>query len=1264
MINLLTNPNRNKICNQIFLGFKYLISVSILFQIGFAKRNKVIRQNNPSQFSFEIITTPETIGDLGEQSFLIGIPNQDYPTVSVQYQNPVDCPFDCASFKSKGEFWVQTQKVQGLNTATLVISPMAQNGKYYQTIHVDIHFDEKREKVFPPNQNQSKLLAPQIMNWDIAKNWVERPISKRARSASFPEGTWLSFSLEEDEIKSIEYNALLSAYSELESADPRSFSLYTGANLGRAKSQASNMEIEDNLVEISLDILGEDDGSFDSGDKIIFYGHGPSGFDNNGSSVSFNQNLYFTKNTYYLFIPNDNNLRGQRIETASVPNDVTISLDYGISYIHQEVDLVNPANSGLGWASSPIAYGGTYSLNLNILNPKPTVDASIQMGFLGGELVVTPSHNTSHQIKTYFNSTQNAFKDSISWSSVGYNTASFFLDGSELSNGINSFFAVNTSNYSNSRPFFDYFNLKYGRQLSTNGNYDFYALEQNLKIRFSLEGAPANTLRIWDISEPESPKSVTINPSTNQSSFDTQTQSNSPSHYIVFQSNDIASIFSINNKGSVNFSILRKESILADHIIIAPESYRESAQSLLSLRSPAIYASLEDIFREFSAGNPDPMAIRNFIQWTQEYWQSPKPYSAFLIGDADFDYRNITGESETILPTIEVGITGSWATDDRLATIYGAIPEIALGRFPARSIAQFESFIEKILMLEAEPELGPWRQRVTLLADDGARPENDSWEISTGKSHTNNSEAIAELIPPTIEINKLYMLEYPEESDVSIYGVVKPEATKALMESISTGTAIISYIGHGSPTQLAQERLLYLERGDIQTMNPGKKLPVWIVGTCSFGHFDDVQVESFAEELVRAPMNGASAVISTTRIISVNANANYTGDLFSTIFNQGKVTNLPIGSILRSVKTGNKEGEYFTLFGDPAMKLPMPADTLSITTINPDTIETLALASFSGQQTSISQNGTGIVTLRDAERTVTREYNFLSTIQSITYTLPGPLLFRGQFSFAGENFDGNFRVPLDISYSDKNAKMNIYIYDEDGMGEALGNKSQIPLVGGDASSDHVGPIISFESEDGRILSTGDHLGKGETMRIRLTDALGINLTNEIGHEITITNATDQSTTNITNDFIYDVNSITTGTLPYIFDENETEVRFIIKAWDSANNSSEKELLLNLTESENLSLYNIFNYPNPFDFETQFTFEINQSAEITLSIFTLGGRKIKTCGPTYYSAGYHFIDWDGRDAFGGNIANGVYLYRIQAEVDGIVSSSIGRIAKFR
>ena len=51
-------------------------------------------------------------------------------------------------------------------------------------------------------------------------------------------------------------------------------------------------------------------------------------------------------------------------------------------------------------------------------------------------------------------------------------------------------------------------------------------------------------------------------------------------------------------------------------------------------------------------------------------------------------------------------------------------------------------------------------------------------------------------------------------------------------------------------------------------------------------------------------------------------------------------------------------------------------------------------------------------------------------------------------------------------------------------------------------------------------------------------------------------------------------------------------------------------------------------------------------------------------PTVSTQGYHIIDWDGNDAFGGQIANGVYLFRIQASANDEKVSSIGRIAKFR
>ena len=1244
---------------------KYFLVIVALFQLALAKRTQNIHQNDSERFSFDVITQARSVDDLKNQSYLIGLPNDFYPHVSVQYLEPTDCPFDCSSLESIPEFWAQKQTLQSLETATFVVSPMKGNNQYFKKIRIQFDFDHVQNEYIPPTQNQFRLLSSQIMNWDIAKNWIKPKARKRMKSSSYPAGTWLSFKIENDGMSKLSYSTLSSVYSQISSIDPRSIMLYTGPELGRSKTQATNQPIQDNLVEIGISITGENDGSFDSEDEILFYGNGPSGYNVSGGSVVFNQNLYFTDNTYYLLIPHDNSLRGQRVSEGTIPDNITLSINYGLSYVHQEIDMINPSHSGLGWASSPISHNGTYSLNLNMPSPESTIDASVSMGFLGGELTPTPYHNTNHRIYCYYETVDfGSHRGYASWSSIGSQSANFILSGSELSDGSNLFYAVNSSNNSNSQPYFDYINLQYGRHLTVNDSYDFYSPILGTKVRFALDEVPTSSTQVWDVSNVLAPKYMILNEGSELTTFDTQTLFASPNHFVVFQSGELNEISTIINEGSMDFNVLRTNNVSVDHVIIGPESFRESATPLLELRDPALYASIEDIYTEFSAGNKDPMAIRAFIQWSQEQWESPAPYSVFLIGDADYDYRNISGESGNIIPTIEVGTSFSWATDDRLATLYGSVPEIALGRFPARNKNEFEDYIDKIIDAESSPELGPWRQRVTLIADDGARPEKETWEIGTGKSHTNNSEDLASLIPPTIEINKLYMLEFPEESDASVYGVVKPEATKAVINALNEGTAIINYIGHGSSTQLAQERLLYLDRGDIQLMNTGDKYPLWIVGTCSFGHFDDLDIESFSEELVRAPMNAAAAVISTTRKITVSGNANYSEDLFSTIFPEGNVTTLPIGSILRNIKTGYGEGEYFTLFGDPVMKLPIPSDTLTISSISPDTIETLALGSFNGLQSVIDESGTGIVALRDAKRIVTREYNIASTTQSVSYSLPGPLLFRGQFSFSGNQLNGNFRIPLDISYSNENAEMNIYIYENNGHNEALGNKSDIPLRGGNATSDTQGPIISFEAHDGRIISIGDHIDKENPIIIRLTDAMGINLTNEIGHEIMLTEFHSQNSKNITNDFIYDLNSITTGTIPYQVTTNESTIKFTVKAWDSANNSSEKTLSLIISELQSLGLFNIFNYPNPFSQDTQFTFEVNQTADITLAIFTLGGRKIMEFYPTVYTSGYHTIDWNGNDAFGGQLANGVYLYRIQAEANGEKVSSIGRIAKFR
>ena len=467
----------------------------------------------------------------------------------------------------------------------------------------------------------------------------------------------------------------------------------------------------------------------------------------------------------------------------------------------------------------------------------------------------------------------------------------------------------------------------------------------------------------------------------------------------------------------------------ADYIIIGPKEFSDAAMPLINLRYPAIYANLEDIYLEFSAGNKDPMAIRTFLQWTQENWISPAPIHLLLLGDSGYDYRNISGISSIIVPTIQVQSFISYPSDDRLTTIYGNLPELSIGRFPAKDVSQVESFVEKIKFIETEKSYGPWRQKVTLVADDPARPEPNHGGIATGKSHTLNSETLSEIIPSKFDTEKIYMLEYPEVSDASAYGVTKPEATEALLNSIRNGTGIINYIGHGSAFQLAQEKLLYLNRGDLESIKTNGILPLWIVGTCSFGHFDDPLAESFGEELVRYPMDAASAVISTCRPITVTGNERYTQDIFENLFINDEVTNSAIGICLQSIKNGSTESEYFHLFGDPALKVPMVQNSFSGTYLEPDTLKTLEIATVNFEQNLIANNTNGIITLKDADVFVTRYYNIASTTQELSYKLPGATLFRGYFDFSNNNQSIEIRVPQDISYSQNSSKILIYLYE-------------------------------------------------------------------------------------------------------------------------------------------------------------------------------------------------------------------------------------------
>ncbi len=71
-----------------------------------------------------------------------------------------------------------------------------------------------------------------------------------------------------------------------------------------------------------------------------------------------------------------------------------------------------------------------------------------------------------------------------------------------------------------------------------------------------------------------------------------------------------------------------------------------------------------------------------------------------------------------------------------------------------------------------------------------------------------------------------------------------------------------------------------------------------------------------------------------------------------------------------------------------------------------------------------------------------------------------------------------------------------------------------------------------------------------------------------------------------------------------------------------------------------------NYPNPFNPATTITFTLPSRAEVSLDIYDILGRKIRTLAGESMEAGEHTINWDGQDNSGHPAASGIYFYRLK------------------
>jgi hypothetical protein len=454
----------------------------------------------------------------------------------------------------------------------------------------------------------------------------------------------------------------------------------------------------------------------------------------------------------------------------------------------------------------------------------------------------------------------------------------------------------------------------------------------------------------------------------------------------------------------------------------------------------------------------------------------------------------------------------------------------------------------------------------------------------------------------------------------------------------------------------------------VNTWNNTDKLPLFVTATCDFAPYDNPSINSLGESLLLRDRVGAIALMTTTRVVFAFSNRVINNNFFQialTPNSDGLYPSLGESIMLTKNLTYSRFGDVinnrkFTLLGDPALRLGISENKVRTTFINgksfnADTLRALSKYEIKGEVTDkdgnrrTNFNGDIYAVIYDKPQTLSTLKNDAgSKLQN--FTVQNNIVFKGKSRANAGEFSLNFVVPKDINYSFDKGLISYYGY---GAGiTAFSNERDIYVggIGNVAIIDNQGPLIKAYLNDEKFVD-GGITNENPLLLLKLFDSSGINSAGAgIGHDISATIDGDFKQYYVLNDFYSaESGSYQRGSLRFQLPPLKEGDHFIdLKVWDVVNNSSSYRINFKVVKDVELSLANVYNYPNPFTTRTKFMFEHNRPGDmlqVQVRIYSVAGNLVKTINQTINSTGNRSFDieWDGTDNFGRKIGRGVYIY---------------------
>ena len=1016
-----------------------------------------------------------------------------------------------------------------------------------------------------------------------------------------------------------------------------------------------------------------------SGDQLVFYGEGPVTWNYDQSNELFLQEHHLYSDMIYYFITAD---KGSPTAPESV--NITADADKEITtYDSRDFHEVNEFNeikeelkSGRKWFGETFDRETTKNFDFYLpnLNTSERVRIAAEVG--------ARSRDSSAFEFSYGNS--HLFNIPIR--SVTGNTDHAFLHtGNEMSSS----FTPNSGdidievNYikslSNSKGWLNYITLNGRSALQYHGGQFYFrdatSVEEDVIGNFKIDGYRSG-MKVWDISDVNNVREPALSNANGDAVF--KDDLSELREYVAFRPSEVSR--SPHKIGKVGNQNLHAEEPV-DYLMVVHPDFMDAAKELKAYHEKSRGLSVrltepQKIYNEFSSGAQDPSAIRDYarlLNMKGEKQGSPLRY-LLLFGDGSYDPKDRVPDNQNYIVTYQTENSNdpvsSYVTDD----FFGFLDEgegvnlrqnhelnIAIGRLPVRTSGEASDVVDKITGYHDKSNFGPWRSRISLMADDG-----DSG------THLNQSEQVVNTIQknhPEFNQNKIYLDAYEMEGTPS--GPRYPGAKDDFTRAINEGSLVINYLGHGGEIGLTDEEVFRVE--DIDDWENEGKLSVFVTGTCDLGRFDDPQRRSAAELMMLKPNAGAISMLTTTRVVYASQNTEFVKTIFDDkLLRNDSGKTLSMGTAFKKAKNeyGFTDNSLkFMILGDPALKVAVPDQKATAIKINDkeieqqqDTVRALELVTVKGEihdqygMRMSDFNGKLHATVFDKPMEIQTLGNKESNPRQ-NYKEFNSAIFRGQATIEEGEFRFSFVVPQDIDYRIDKGRMSFYAWSENT--DAIGYEEGF-LVGGTSEnpvSENPGPPEIDLYINDTSFEDGDYVDEDAWLIADVEDELGINMTGAgVGHDITgILKYSNEEDMYILNNYYQtELDDHRKGQVRYQMSSLEEGRHDLeLKVWNVANKSATARTHFIVGSSEEVLLREVFNYPNPFADFTRFSIQHNRHGDdlkVSVRLYDMQGTNVRNFTADVSNAPNTIEDvkWEAKNENGADIAPGVYIYRVTLE----------------